>query len=455
MGNPATPGDENRAPLSLNLEFLRLFDAGDESGPFGPRYHMVGCWRLLGPVDVGILHEAMADVVARHEPLRTEIVRSASAAYQRVHPPARPRLEVRDRPGIPPAERVGCAEDLVHEAESGTFDIHELPHLRGLLLRFDERDAVLLLQTHHTATDGWSMRLIARDLAAFYVSRRDGRPAALPPVRPYREFVAWERGQASSPATLKALKYWEQTVGGAQLTALPTDHPKSAKLPAVTAAYRFAIEERVIRHVEPVAKQARCSTFMVLLAAYYRLVHRLTGVTDLVVPTNTLGRGNGRFNDTVGSFFNFLPLRLNLDGCADVAELLRRTRTTCLGAYAHDIPAIQLFEAHPRLMEPAMRDELAPVTFQVLPRTNVLEGEDLGVLSFTELPWRTRSAPVVSEIPDGALWTLSFEPTGEAIGNLMYRTDRFDQSTMVRMAKDYASTLRDLLREAGAPLDQE
>ena len=439
---------ENRVPLSLNQQFLTMFDAGDTSGPFGPRYHMVGCWRLTGPVHTDTLRAAMADVVARHEPLRTEIVRTGGTGYQTIHPAVAPKLEIRDCPGVPAADRVARAEDLVHEAESGTFAIGELPHLRGVLLRFDEQDAVLLLQTHHTATDGWSMRVIARDLAACYVARRDGVAVGLPPVRPYREFVEWEREQADSAATAKAKAYWATTLRDAELTALRADHRKSAKLPAVTAAYRFSIEAETISQVDPLARRARCSSFMVLLAAYYRLVHRLTGATDVVVPTNTPGRANGRFNDTVGSFFNFLPLRIDLSDEPAVEELLRRTRRTCLAAYANDIPAIHLFEQHPGLMGPAMRDDLAPVTFQVLPRTLVLDGEDLGELTFTELPWQAESAPVVSEIPDGALWTLSFEPTGEAIGNLMYRTDRFDEATVVAFADEYASCLRALVAEA-------
>lgn len=439
---------EFETALSCNQQFLCLFGESDESGPFGPGYHMIGTWRLTGPVEIGVLRGALADVVARHEPLRTQIDRGTRR--QRVFPPCEPDLDVRDRPGLTDEERGRAVGALVEEAESGTFGIDRLPHLRAVLVRFGDDDSVLLLQTHHTATDGWSLRLIARDLAACYVARRDGGDPDLPPVRPYRDFVAWERAEAASETTARAVRYWTETLGRAGITALRADHPRSERRPAVTAAYRFSIEADIIRHVEPVAKRERCTPFMVMLAAYYRLVHRLTGQSDVVVTTHTPGRGNGRFNDTVGSFFNFLPLRVDLAACGDAGELMRRTRSACLGAYRHDIPAMRLFEALPTLMAPAMADEYAPVTFQVFPRALALDGEDLGDLRFTEVPWQPRSAPRVSEIPDGALWTLSLEPTGEAIGNLMYRTDRFDERTVVALAEQYREQLRDLLAEAGA-----
>ncbi|UZK58091.1 condensation domain-containing protein [Streptomyces drozdowiczii] len=456
MTATSTADGATRLPLSFNQEFLRMFDSGDESGPFGPRFHMVGVWRLTGPVDLDHLRGALADVVERHEPLRSQIIREADAGHQRVFPATPPRLDVRECPGVPVAERARRAQELRREIEAGTLDINELPHLRAVLLRFDARDAVLLLQTHHTATDGMSMRLLARDLAAYYTARKDGTDAGLPPVRPYHEFVAWEREQAASPATARSLDHWRQKLRGARLTALRTDHLKSAGLPSVTAAYRFTVGADLVSGALALAKDACCSPFMVLLAAYYRLVHRITGATDVVVSTHTPGRANGKFNDTVGSFFNFLPLRVDLAGCADVGELLRRTRATCLDAYAHDIPAIQLFEALPDLMSLAMRDDHAPVTFQVFPRAHALEEDegdpDAGTPAFSEIPWQPQSAPVVSELPDGALWTLSFEPSGEAMGNLMYRTDRFDEATVVRMADDYREVLRELLAEAAAPV---
>lgn len=436
-----------RLPLSANQEFLCMFDAGDDSGPFGPQYHVETAWRLTGPVYPDTLREALTDVVTRHETLRTVIVRQAKGGYQLVYPPSGPRLDVRQCPGVPPGQRANRVEALLTQVEASSMSATDLPHLRGVLMQFDDQDSVLVLTTHHLATDGWSMRLIARDLAVCYAARRSSSAPDLPPMRPYRDFVAWEREHAATGAMAQSVKYWQDTLRGARLTALEADHPRSARLPEATAAHRFLIGAELISDVTRLARAARCTPFMVLLAAYYQLLHKLTGATDLVVPTHTLGRGNGSFNETVGSFFNFLPLRLNISGCRDAADLLNRTRDTCIGAYTYDIPAIHVFAAAPDLMAPVMQDDLAPVTFQVHPFAFVMDGTRVGDLGYTEIRRRMDPVGVSPQLPDGALWTLSFDPAAEVIGNLRYRTDRFSEQTIVRLIDEYQENLRDLVAE--------
>jgi hypothetical protein len=349
---------------------------------------------------------------------------------------------------LSPGERTQRADVLLSEIESGTIDADRLPLLRAVLMRFDERDAVVVLITHHTATDGASMRVLARDLARYYAARESGTPADLPPMRPYRDFVIWEREQAAGEAAARARRYWTDTLRGAGLCALRTDHPRSADLPNTTISQGFAFGEEVMSGVARVARESQCSPFMVLLAAYYRLLHAMTGLTDIAVPTHTPGRGNGRFNNTVGSFFNFLPLRVDLTGCQDVRDLLQRTRATCLGAYAHDIPAIHVFEAAPDLMAPAMRDHYATVTFQVLPTGLTMAETQAGNVAFAEIIRRPISGAAAAEIPDGALWTVVPDPSGVANGCLTYRSDQFDARTVVRLVNDYTETLRELLAEA-------
>jgi condensation enzyme len=437
----------DRVPLSLNQEFLCMFDSGDDSGPFGPRYHLMFGWRLTGPVDETALRRALIDVVDRHEALRTRIVRDDGARYQQVFPAGEPPLDLRECPGVAPHERAQRAEAFLNALEAGNVDADELPHLRAVLTRFDSRDAFFALMTHHTAADGWSMRVLARDFVACYAARRGGGEPELPPTRQYRDFVAWERGPAAVASMAAARNYWAGALRGARLTAFRTDHLRSAVQPSVTAGYRFAIAADVASAVTRVATRARCTPFMVLLAAYYRLVHRLTGAADIVVSTNTPGRANGLFDDSVGSFFNFVPLRVQLDRGHGAGDLLRRTRATCLAAYAYDLPSMEVFGAAPELMADALRDDVAPVTFQALPLSGMPQALTAGDLTFTEIRQRNATVPVISQLPEGALWTLSFEESGELSGNLAHRTDRFDHRTITRWVDDYQDVLRDLLDE--------
>src|SRR5258708_31526546 len=161
-GRPAATSTE-KIPLSLNQEFVLLFDQGDDDGPFGPHYHIVEAWRVTGKVDVAALRRALRDVVERHEALRTVIVRGDGDPYQKIYPPADPELSVRDLAGA--GSREQQAEELIRELENATISADHPPFVRVVLARFDEQDCVLAIQTHHIATDAWSVRALTRNPA--------------------------------------------------------------------------------------------------------------------------------------------------------------------------------------------------------------------------------------------------------------------------------------------------
>lgn len=438
---PAPGGLGDRQPVSFNQEFLCLFDQADGTGPFGPRYHIVHGWRVRGAIDVDTLRAALDDVVERHETLRTLIVRDGGSPTQRVLPPSPVELVIRDLPGVAPQARARRAEELLNEIESGTIDADELPHVRAVLARFADDDAVLVLIAHHTATDGWSIRVIIRDLTARYAARRGHGVADLPKKRSYAEYVDWQREAATGAAADTARAYWREKLRGAGLFVFPTDRPRSAGVEAVTAVYRFSIPADLTGPTVKLARSMRSSPFMVLLAALNILLHRKTGVTDIVVPTFTPGRGQGQFDDTVGSFFNFMPLRTDIAGCATFRDVAHRARATCLEAYSHDIPTIQIFGEAPELMAPAMVDDHAPVVFQAFPFPYVLDGEVVGDLEYTEMRRRLLSQPVASDIPDGGLWTFNFDPSGDVIGSLQYRSNLFDESTIIELVREFQRVL--------------
>src|SRR5262249_38187074 len=77
------------------------------------------------------------------------------------------------------------------------------------------------------------------------------------------------------------------------------------------------------------------TSFMVLLAALYAVLHRLTGETELVVGTPVAGRPYPELEPVLGFFTNTLLLRTSLAGNPTFRELIDRVRATTLGAYDH------------------------------------------------------------------------------------------------------------------------
>jgi hypothetical protein len=448
---PDETAETGLIPLSLNQEFVCLFDQGADRGPFGPRYHLVHAWRLDGPFDVEVLRGALDDLVERHEALRTLIATAEDGTrHQEILPPSSPELDVRDFTGVDPAQRDTTVLRLLDEVEASALPASAVPHLRAVVGRFDDRDGVLVVLTHHTATDGFSMRLVIRDLARFYAARKDGTRPDLPPVKQYREYARWQR----AAGTDEAREYWRTALDGAEVFTVPTDRPRSAEAGVQTAAYRFFFEDSVIAPVTTVAKSLRCTPFIVLMAAFKLLHWQRTGETDSTMPTFTPGRGQDAdgFADMVGPCFNFLPVRTELAGCATFRDVVARTRGACLRGYANDIPALQIFGQAPGLMAPATAPDRAPWVFQIFPFPFVIDGEEIGGVAYTEVRVRLDAQDVSSDVPDGALWTLNLDPAGGLVGSVHYKSALYDADTIAGYVRQYHDLLRSVAADPDAPL---
>src|ERR1700724_3215842 len=115
---------------------------------------------VTGDVHLAVLQGALDDVVARHELLRTLVVRDADPPYQIVRPPCAVPLKGRDLPPDTSTSRDMIAQELIVEAEAGAINAREVPLIRAELCRFDDRDSVLFLTVHHSVSDAWSLQVI-------------------------------------------------------------------------------------------------------------------------------------------------------------------------------------------------------------------------------------------------------------------------------------------------------
>jgi hypothetical protein len=389
--------------------------------------------------------------VDRHEALRTVIVRDEGEKYQKIYPPSDPQLTVRDLPAEPGKSREQQAEELIRELELGTISADQPPFITAVLAKFDEQDSVLAIQTHHIATDGWSVRIIIRDLVNRYAVHKGFSVPDLPKIPQYREFATWQR-ESPDAQPAAALDYWRKTLDGALISALPTDFARSAGIPQTTGAHRFSIPADVVAAAGRLGSSTKSTTVMVLLAAYQLVVGRKTGSDDVIVATFTPGRGGRLFQDTVGSFYNFIPLRTDLSGAATFRQVLERTRRTCLDAYSRDIPSVHIFGIAPQLMGPAMTDNTAAAVFQVFPDPVMLGENAPGDLRLAEISRQPRPQERTSAMPDGVLWTLSTAPSGDMLVAITFKRNIFSDATIGQMAAEFSQVLRDAVAAPDSPL---
>ncbi|MFE2378170.1 amino acid adenylation domain-containing protein [Streptomyces sp. NPDC059398] len=329
------------SPAQQRLWFLHRMDPDDAS------YHIPVAVRLTGTLDRDALRCALADVVARHESLRTLIQESGGDPHQTVLAPggARPELPVTA------ATPSGLTEALRASAVR-SFDLaRELP-LRAELFALADDQHVLLLTAHHIAADGWSMGPLAQDLAGAYSARVAGRtPAWTPLPVQYADYALWQRavlGAAEESDSLAArqLAHWRGQLASAPAeTALPADRPRPVHPSGRGGTVALRLSPETTEAVSRLARSSATSTFMVLHTALTVLLHRSGAGDDITVGTPVAGRTDEELDGLVGFFVNTLALRVRTDGAPTFRELLGRVRETDLAAYAHqDLPFERLVE---------------------------------------------------------------------------------------------------------------
>ena len=441
--------EAKRYPLSFTQEWFVTMDKGDAGGPFSPRYLLASVLRITGPVDLAVLQGALDDVVARHELLRTVVVRDADPAYQQVFPPCQVPLEVRDLPPVTGKSRDMVVQELIVEAEAGTISARQVPLLRALLGRFDDRDSALFLTVHHSASDGWSVQLILHDLGAFYAARVSGTPPKLPQMRQYREFAEWQRASASTPDD-GALKYWAEKLDGARETVMPNDHPHPDLYSRPYSMHVFGVDADTMAAATALATATRGTRFMVMLSAIYVLMNQITGATDLTVPAITAGRNELEFHNTMGLFLNVLPFRTEIADCTSFRDVVLKTRETFIDAMANELPIGLLEQTFPdyiksredrRTSQLLISDAQSQYGEMTLP---IAEGaKEAGKLLLEE--------EVSSDIPSGTVWYLSAGADGTLYGAMHYNLDEFEQSTV----QGWSTGLKQILASAARDPDQD
>ncbi|MFF1922168.1 amino acid adenylation domain-containing protein [Streptomyces sp. NPDC058221] len=334
-------------PLPLSFAQQRLWFLNRLEGP-SATYNVPLVLRLDGPLDTDALQSALADVVERHESLRTVFPETDGVARQLVLDATDADLDLDPRDTDPARLDATLTAEVAH-----AFDVSsELP-VRARLLRLGAESHVLVLTVHHIAGDGWSLAPLARDLSDAYRARAEGtEPPWTELGVQYADYTLWQRallGSEDDPNSQAArqLDFWRTALAGApDLLDLPCDRPR----PAVTAyrgdAFSFPVDAGTHRALADLARSRGCSLFMVLQAALSVLLSRHGAGEDIVLGTAVAGRTDEALDDLVGFFVNTLVLRTDLAGDPTFAEVIDRVREFDLAAYAHqDVPFERLVDA--------------------------------------------------------------------------------------------------------------
>lgn len=434
---------ERTVPASFAQERLWFLH---QLNPGTSQYNFPVFVRLAGELDIELLRGAVAEIVRRHEVLRTVITARDGQAFQTVLPVGPPGLPVTDLTAHPPERREREAQRLAREQYAEPFDLGTGPALRAALLRLGTADHVLLLTAHHVTVDGWSAAALLEELAELYTAGREGRAHRLAelPVQ-YADYTIWQRRLAEAGHFDRLVEHWTGRLRGIlDLPGLPLDRPRPANPEHRGESLRFRIPAGTADEVRTLCRDEDSTLFMALLAALYAVLNRRTGETDLVVGSDVAGRSDTRTEPLIGFFVNQIVLRADLTGAPTWRDLLGRTKALALDAYAHqDLPFEEIVKA---LSPPRTRNQSPLFQVKLVLNSNRRAADGMADL---------RMSPFTVDLIDTSRFdiTLVLEEDDDGIaGFLNYDPEIFDASTMEELREQYTALVADMAARPDASI---
>ncbi|MEE1929016.1 amino acid adenylation domain-containing protein [Streptomyces sp. TRM 70351] len=435
------------APLSRLQRGLWFLDRLD---PGAVTYTTPTAYRFTGELDLARLERALNAVIDRHEALRTTLTTAPDGTpLQRVHPELAVTLATVDLRHLPEAERVARTETLLADTAATPFDLERGPLLRALAVRTGDRETTWLCVVHHIVWDGWSVGVFERELACHYAAYSGDRDeaAALADLPPLTVRYA-DHARAESPEELPGqLDYWKRQLHGAptrlEVPGTPGAAGRAPGTGSAGATDHLATPAGTAARVRRLALAEGSTPFLVNLTVFALLLHRYTGVRDLVVGTPVTTRDRPGLEHVIGYFVTLLPVRVRLAPQMTFRELLEQVQNTVLDGYAAaEVPLDQIVDQL-GMDRTAGQTPLVQVVFGA-------HGEDPGPLRFGPDLTATRAVRANGTAKFDLTWSV-FD-SGELRAEAEYRTGVLDPGTVRRMAEDWTGLLDAALDGPALPL---
>jgi len=445
INTPPLQRSERASEMPLSFAQQRLWFLS-QLEPESPFYNCPVALRLKGRLNVEALERTLAEIVRRHEVLRTSFPEQQGEPAQVIAARVEFELAQTDLSALPAAEREQAALRLAEEEARTPFNLAVGPLVRARLLRLGEAEHVALFNMHHIVSDGWSMRVLIQEMSQLYEAYRGGgeSPLAELPIQ-YADYALWQREWLTGEVLEKQLDYWRQQLAHAPETLmLPTDKPRPELQAFVGANQSLIVPAEVSEALKVLSRREGVTLFMTLLAAWQTFLCCYTGLDQIVVGTPATNRSCAETEKLIGLFVNTLVLRGDLSGNPSFRQLLRRVREMCLGAYAHqDLPFERLVEE--------LRPERSLGHLPLYQVWFMLHNEDATELQLRDLTLQQFN--VENNTAKSDLAMLVSDANQQLRTTLQYDSDLFNASTIDSMLKNYEALLRHVTVDADMPLD--
>ncbi|MFN8439523.1 MAG: amino acid adenylation domain-containing protein [Caldilineaceae bacterium] len=296
-------------------------------------YHeSVSLW-LYGNLQIDHLRTALQTLVDRHEALRTTF--SSEGDVQQIASSATFNLPIFDLSGSSDIASRAVADWFTQESQRA-IDLCRGPLFRVQLLKLAAEEYVLVLTAHHIIIDGLSMAVLLHEVSELYSAACRGEKVRLPAATQFSQHISWQANRRNTSQLAEDESYWLQRLQGQlPVLELPLDHARPPVQSYRGALESITLDGELSRALHQVSQQMGSTLFMTLLAAYFTLLHRISGQEDVIVGVPTAGREMAGGESIVGYCTHLLPIRNQLTGNLSFAQMVQQVRHTLLDAFQH------------------------------------------------------------------------------------------------------------------------
>ncbi|WP_026481517.1 condensation domain-containing protein [Ahrensia sp. 13_GOM-1096m] len=411
----------------------------DQLDPGNPAYNVAICWELRGKFKASSIEKAYQKVIERHEGLRTRFVNIGGTPVQELVEPKPFKLSVIDLRGMSAEGRDTRLKSIAKKMARAPFNLEQAELIRASLLLLDEKRGMLMTTAHHIVFDGWSIRILGREIGEISAAIEDGRaPNLVELPLQYGDFALWQKEYMGSCGFDSEIAFWTEKLGDGHYFEVKSDKPRP---PVVTHNGDIVSLQQPIEFsakVSALARQLNVSEFVMGSAVLSLVLHRITNERDISFGIQIAGRDDVDLEHLIGVFINSLVLRIDVDDTMKFVDHVKSVGGAVTAVIDHQrMPFNKLVE----LLNPvrdASRNPIVSINFNL--QKAFLEDHKYGEFDLI-------SAPSLSP---GAIYDLNFFMVGRPDGwrlSLEYNSDLFEKNTASKLLQLWQETYECVLAE--------
>ena len=298
---------------------------------------IAGATRLCGCLNIKALRESIAEIVRRHEALRTRIVFSKDdgTLVQEIDERGRSELVVIDLRTVPNELREAAVTDSIEQLILEPIDPALGPLFGTRLLQLNELEHVLIVAMEHMISDAYSLNILWEEIFSAYRQISQGRVVYLPPVPiQFADYAVWQR-EAHTSWIYKHSAYWAERLVGIQRLHFPTGKCFQTSTRPGWGCVPLPISRDLKERLAKWARVRQTTLVMSIFTAYVGLVLHWCNVSDVLVQYQIDGRACQKLRRTIGYVASVLYLRISIVETDNFVDLLNRVTKEYCQAYEH------------------------------------------------------------------------------------------------------------------------